>query len=95
MTPKIKNNYKIIPLILWFLTSLLLLVGCWEKEPINIVIEGNTERIEVLQGEQLDLKALRFFGVFESGLKEEINLSDILITGFNSNIEFTSNEPVL
>lgn len=95
MISKTNNKYKIIPLILLFLTSLLLLVGCGEPIPTDIIIEGNNKRIEVLQGEKLDLEALSFFSLFETGLKEKINTNEFIVTGFNSNIEFTSNEPVL
>ena len=95
MISKTNNKYKIIPLILLFLTSLLLLVGCGEPIPTDIIIEGNNKRIEVLQGEKLDLETLSFFSLFETGLKEKINTNEFIVTGFNSNIEFTSNEPVL
>ncbi|MGI6782092.1 MAG: MBG domain-containing protein [Acholeplasmataceae bacterium] len=90
-----KTKPKILSLILLALTALLFLGGCEESIiPIRIEIETNENRIEVVEGQSLELDALSFFTILEDGTKEEIDLSQITVSGFDSNIEFTNSEPV-
>ncbi len=75
------------------LTGLLFLAACKEPSPTNLLVKGIEERIEVLEGQDLDKANFAFFAVYEDGKEVELSLNDIRVSGFNSNLDFVSQEP--
>jgi hypothetical protein len=90
-----KNKLKLIPLIVIFLTALLLLGGCKEPVPIALEVTTDSKKIEILEGEKLDLTAFSFFSKLNDGTKVAIDTNQIKVSGFNSNLDFKSDEPVV
>ena len=94
MISKIKSKLKLLTILLLGLTALLFLVGCKEPIPTSLEIDTSIERIEVIEGENLGLEAFSFFAVYKNGSREEIDKSLLNLSGFDSSIEFLSNDPV-
>ena len=94
MRLKIKSKIKFFTILLLGLTALLFLVGCKEPIPTSLEIDTSIERIEVIEGENLGLEAFSFFAVYKNGSREEIDKSLLNLSGFDSSIEFLSNDPV-